>query len=147
MGEFDDLLDCLPHEAPALFVDEIVELDPGRSIRGAITFPTGHRVFEGHLPGEPIVPGVILIEAMAQVAGLSLVAGKDGERKNIRGYLAEVRHMRFRQPVGPDSRVEIHATLDRQFGPTTRFQVEASVNSQCVAEGEITVIGQVIDSE
>jgi 3-hydroxyacyl-[acyl-carrier-protein] dehydratase len=147
MGKFDDLIDCLPHEPPALYVDEIVELVPGQSIKGAVTFSEGHRVFEGHLPGEPIVPGVILIEAMAQIAGLTLVAQSGGKRQAIRGYLAEVKHMRFRRPVGPDDRVEIHATLERQFGPTSRFVTEARVDGDIVAEGELTVVGQVAESD
>lgn len=141
MGEYDYLIDRLPHRPPALFVDEVLELDPGRSIRGAVSFPVGHRVFENHLPGEPLVPGVVLIEAMAQVAGLVFAVGTgEGDPESVRGYLAEVRQMRFRRPVVPDSRVELVASLERIFGPAARFETEALVDGEIVAEGVITIV-------
>jgi 3-hydroxymyristoyl/3-hydroxydecanoyl-(acyl carrier protein) dehydratase len=138
MGSYDRLIELLPQKPPFRFVDEVLELARGESIVGAVTFPRGHRVFEGHLPGEPIVPGVILIEALAQVAGL-ILAPEGGAP--LRGYLGEVLRMRFRRAVRPDERVRLRARLAQRFGKVIRFEGVADVGGgEVAAEGEITVV-------
>ena len=138
MGDFDHLIDRLPHKPPALFVDEVFDCVPMQHVRGAVDFPEGHRVFENHLPGEPMVPGVILIEALTQVSGLILASAGEGEG-TIRGYLGEVRRIRFRRPVRPGERVSLAARLVQAFGRAAVFEVTASVNDAIVCEGEIVV--------
>lgn len=132
------LVDRLPQRPPFRFVDAVVELDPLRSAVGRVTFPTGHRVFEGHLPGDPIVPGVILIEALAQLSGICLL--RDGESA-VRGFLADVGRMRFRRLVRPDERVTLRSELVRAFGSTARFEVESAVDGERACEGVLTIGG------
>jgi len=105
-------------------------------VAGTVRFPPGHRVFENHLPGEPLVPGVILIEALAQIAGLALV-GRDGEA--VRGYLAEVAHARFYRLIHPGDELRLEAVLDRAFGDYARFDVVASVGDEVAVRGRLTV--------
>ncbi len=141
MDPLDRLIACLPQKPPSLYVDRILELLPGDRVRGEVTFPPGHRVFDNHLPDEPLVPGVILIEAMAQVAGLVLVPPES--LRPIRGYLGEVRHMRFRRRVGPGSTVAVEARLLQSFGNAHRFETEAIVDGNIVAAGQIVLAGDV----
>lgn len=141
MGQHDHLIRALPQKPPARFVDEVLEHDPPHSVTGCVRFDEGHRVFEGHLPGEPLVPGVILIEAMAQLCGLALVPGV-GPGEAIHGYLGEVRGMRFRRRVGPGSRVIMTARLVQRFGKVYRFETAAELDGEPVADGEIIVVGE-----
>src|SRR5262245_3153431 len=88
----DSLIGSLAQEPPFRFVDRLHSVERQRRAEGSVVFPPGHPIFEGHLPGEPLVPGVIVIEALAQLAGLAL-HGPNGEK--VRGYLAEVGQTRF----------------------------------------------------
>ena len=139
----DPRIAALPQEKPFLFVDEIVALEPGQSVTGAVTFAADHPVFAGHLPNRPLVPGVILIEALAQVSGLALIeVGPDGRAPaGVLGYLAEVKRVRFRRAVEPGERVLLHAHLGRRFKTAAIFEVEAVVGDEVAAEGEIVVGG------
>lgn len=138
---FDSVLAALPHERPFKFVDEIVEHTPGESAVGTVVFDADHPVFAGHLPNNPIVPGVIVIEALAQLSGCVLVrpGGDTGGRSM--GFLAEVRRVRFRRAVRPGERVRLVARLGRKLGSAASFSVEADVGGAAVAEGEIVVGG------
>ncbi len=134
----DRVIDQLPQKPPFLFVEEVLELEPGVRVKAAKTFPDGDRVFENHLPDEPLVPGVILIEALAQASGLALIP-EDGTP--VRGYLAEVDRMRFRRLIHPGERIILESTLERRFGSAARFDVRASVEGETAAEGAITIAG------
>jgi 3-hydroxymyristoyl/3-hydroxydecanoyl-(acyl carrier protein) dehydratase/ubiquinone/menaquinone biosynthesis C-methylase UbiE len=127
---FDRLLSTLQQAPPAVFVEHVLEWEPMRRVAGTAWFPPGHRVFEGHLPEEPLVPGVIIIEALAQLAGLALIE-EGGEP--ARGYLAEVAGVRFYRPVRPGEKVRLEASLEQAFGPFARFRVEASVAGEAAA--------------
>ncbi len=131
------LLRNLPQRPPALLVDTIHQVSVGKSVVGSVTFPPGHRVFDGHLPGNPLVPGVALIEALAQVAGVALMAPGGSP---IRGYLAEVNRMRFLRLIRPGESIDLSATLDAAFGSLARFAVEATVAGEIAAKGLLTVV-------
>lgn len=132
-------IDCLPQKPPFLFIDELSELEPGQSAAGVVAFPEGHPVFANHLPANPLVPGVILIEALAQLAGIVLIP--PGKPVPVSGYLGEVRRMRFRRKVRPGERVALHARLIQRFAGAARFAVDAAVGDQTAAEGELVVAG------
>jgi 3-hydroxymyristoyl/3-hydroxydecanoyl-(acyl carrier protein) dehydratase len=136
LKDLDALIDLLPQRPPFRFLDRVLEVEPFRRIAGSKTFPSGHSIFEGHLPGEPLVPGVILVEALAQLAGLALV-GTEG--LPIRGYLAEVTRMRFQRLVHPDEEIILRAEVEQAFGPFARFSARASVGGETAAEGTITL--------
>ena len=138
MGEFplDSLIAYLPQKPPSLFVDHVLSVMPMQRVEGDVTFPKGHRIFENHLPGEPLVPGVIVIEALAQIAGVALMA-EGGEA--VRGYLSEVGRTRFYRRILPDEQIHQHAELDQAFGDHARFAVRASVNGERAVVGTLTV--------
>jgi len=137
--DLDRYIALLPQKPPFLFVERLLELEPSVRARGTKTFPAGDRVFENHLPDEPLVPGVILIEALAQLSGLVLVPGDAGEP--VRGYLAGVSRMRFRRLIHPDEEIELESRLATRIGSAARFAVRARVGDEVAAEGEVTVGG------
>ncbi len=144
----DPLIARLPQEPPFRFLDRVVRHDPPREAEAETTFPQGDPIFAGHLPGDPIVPGVIIIEALAQLSGLVLLAprGSDGGEGasgggRVRGYLAGVSRLRFFRRVGPGETLRLRSALDRQLGSAAQFAVSARVGDERVAEGTITVGG------
>jgi len=143
MSSLDDWIDCLPQRPPFRFVDEVTELASLRRALGAVTFARGHRVFDGHLPGDPIVPGVILVEALAQLSGLCLLRGGESA---VRGFLADVARMRFRRLVRPDERVVLRTELVKRFGSTARFEVESEVRGECACNGVLTIGGASLEA-
>jgi 3-hydroxyacyl-[acyl-carrier-protein] dehydratase len=132
----DRLIGLLPQRPPFLFVDHVLELEPLRRVVGSKRFPPGDPIFENHLPDEPLVPGVIVIEALAQLAGIAL-AGSDGAP--IRGYLGEVTRMRFHRLIRPGDEIILTADLEQAFGAFARFAVGAAVGDELAAEGTITL--------
>ncbi len=137
-GLYDRYIECLPQKPPFLFLDGVEDLAYLRHAVGRKTFPAGHPIFENHLPGEPLVPGVILIEALAQLSGLVLVPP---EGRPVHGYLGEVARLRFRRLVRPDERIVLRSTLDRRFGSVARFEVAAHVGDEVAADGTLTIAG------
>ena len=132
----DRLIEFLPQKPPFLFVEHVLELEPGRSVRGSMVFAAGHAIFENHLPDEPLVPGVILVEALAQLAGIALM---DPAGSPLRGYLAEVEKMRFLRLVRPDESIALEAQLEEAFGQFARFAVSATADGEVAARGVITL--------
>ena len=129
----DPLALGLPHREPFVFVDEVVALTPGDSAEGRKTFAADTPFFRGHFPGDPIVPGVILAEALAQVAGLA--AGQPGLR------LAAIKAMKFPGAVRPGEEIALHARKAGAVGGLWQFAVEATVGTKVVAEGVVVLGG------
>jgi 3-hydroxyacyl-[acyl-carrier-protein] dehydratase len=132
----DRLIAFLPQKSPFLFVDHVLSAEPMRSVAGSVCFPEGHAVFENHLPGEPLVPGVIVIEALAQLAGIALMPR---EGAPVHGYLGEVAQMRFYRLIHPGEVIALAADLEQAFGDFARFQVRAAVGVETAASGTITL--------
>jgi 3-hydroxyacyl-[acyl-carrier-protein] dehydratase len=132
----DRLIDSLAQKPPFRFVDHVLSVESHHRAEGTVTFALGHPIFEGHLPGEPLVPGVIVIEALAQLAGLAL-AVPDGEE--IRGYLAEVGQTRFYRLIRPGEEILLAAEVVRAFGEFARFTVKASVGGEMAVSGTLTL--------
>ena len=121
----------LPHREPFVFVDEVLELENGVSARGVKIFRGDEAFFAGHFPGDPIVPGVIVTEALAQIAGIA--AGEAG----VRFLLSAVRAMKFHRAVRPGERIELAATRAGEMGGLLSFDVRAAAGAETVAEGRI----------
>jgi 3-hydroxymyristoyl/3-hydroxydecanoyl-(acyl carrier protein) dehydratase len=134
--DLDALIALLPQKPPFLFVDHVLAVEPLRQVTGTKTFPPGDPIFRNHLPGEPLVPGVIIIEALAQLAGLALVAE---DERPMRGYLGEVTRMRFHRPVHPGEEIRLHVEMEQAFGPFARFAARAAVGEDLVAEGALVL--------
>ena len=137
MYPLDSLIEMLPQKPPFLFVDHILEVEQLKRVVGSKVFPEGHPIFENHFPGEPLLPGVIVIEALAQLAGVALIKQ---EGVPLRGYLAEVKRVRFHRLVYPGEEILLAVEVEQMFGDFARFSVEAKVAGERVAEGTIIVV-------
>jgi len=123
----------LPHREPFIFIDVVTELVPGQSAVCTKTFPSEEPFFRGHFPGEPLVPGVILAEALAQTAGIA--AGEQG--KAFR--LTAIKGMKFAAPARPGEVIRLAARKVGGVAGLHQFDTEARVKDQCVAAGVIVL--------
>ncbi|HLS59234.1 MAG TPA: 3-hydroxyacyl-ACP dehydratase FabZ [Paracoccaceae bacterium] len=139
-GEQLDILDikrAIPHRYPFLLIDRITSLRRGHSAVGIKNVTANEQFFEGHFPEHPVMPGVLVIEALAQTAAVLVVRGLDvGDNHDLLVYFMGIDKARFRQPVRPGDQLELHVTLDRSRGKVWRFAGEARVNGCVCAEAE-----------
>lgn len=132
-------VDILPHRDPFLFLDRLVSYSPKESV-GEVTFGAERDFFRGHFPGYPIVPGVILLEAMAQAAAAGvLVSQRESGVAPISDILlfAGADKVRFRRPVRPGDRLETHAEVKRLARAMAKFHVRGLVAGELAVEAEI----------
>lgn len=125
----------LPHAYPFVLIDRIVECKPGKSIVCCKNVTINEEFFKGHFPEQPLMPGALIIEAMAQASGL-IVASPDSPGA---GYLSRVNDARFKKPVLPGDQLVITSTLTHSFAPLHVFSVVAEVNGVVAARAEITL--------
>lgn len=130
----EEILSTLPHRYPFLLVDKILELEPGRRAVGLKNVTINEPFFQGHFPGKPIMPGVLIVEAMAQVAGVMLLSSE--EHRGKVPFFGGMDKVRFRRPVFPGDTLVTEAVLLRQRGDMGKVYVVGKVNGQVVAEGE-----------
>jgi 3-hydroxyacyl-[acyl-carrier-protein] dehydratase len=131
-----DYLSRLPHQPPFRFVTKVTDLRPGDSAEGVWSVNGTEAFFAGHFPGRPLVPGVLLVEALAQISGLAgpSVAAVGAEE----GKLAHV-DVRFDEPVAPPADIVLKSKLARVMGALQQFNVEASVKGVVAARGSLTL--------
>lgn len=128
----------LPHRPPFVFVREIIVRDPGVSAECAMVFDHDDPMFAGHFPGNPLVPGVILTEALAQTAGIAAAPAGSRDSKP-RFLLSGIRAMKFFHAVRPDERIVLRATKLAQVDDLLQFEVEALVEGKLVAAGQLVL--------
>ncbi|MGE6740141.1 3-hydroxyacyl-ACP dehydratase FabZ [Allorhizobium pseudoryzae] len=133
--EILEIMKLLPHRYPFLLVDRIIDIDGDNSAVGIKNVTVNEPHFTGHFPEQPIMPGVLLIEAMAQTAG-AICARKQGEGGKL-VYFMTIDNARFRKPVVPGDRVEIHVVKQKQRGNIWKFHCEAKVEGALVAEADV----------
>jgi 3-hydroxyacyl-[acyl-carrier-protein] dehydratase len=127
--------EILPHRYPMLLVDRIVEMDPDRIV-GIKNVTVNEPFFAGHFPEFPVMPGVLIIEAMAQVAGV-LVLKEIGNRKDKLVLLASVDQAKFRRPVLPGDQLRIEMKVAKRKASVVKMYGQATVDGVVVAEAEV----------
>ena len=128
----------LPHRPPFVFVHEIVDCDPGWSVHARTWFEANDPMFAGHFPGNPILPGVILAEALAQTAGIAAASGCAENEKPL-FLLSAIRNMKFRRAVRPGISIDLHAEKIAATDALVQFNVNAIVEGTIVAEGQLVL--------
>ena len=128
----------LPHRPPFVFVREVVSYTPGLEAECETRFEAGHSIFDGHFPDRPLVPGVILTEALAQTAGIAAASGADAETAPF-FLLSAIQRMKFLKGVGPDETIILRAQKVGQVGDLLQFEVRALVNDADVANGQLVL--------
>jgi UDP-N-acetylglucosamine acyltransferase len=133
---YDDIRKILPHRYPFLLVDRIVELEPGVRCVGVKSVTINEEFFQGHFPGRPVMPGVLLLEAMAQVAGVLTLVSRNSP--GALSYFASIEKARFRRPVQPGDQFMTEATLTVLRGALCKVSVVGRVDGQAMVEAEFT---------
>ncbi|MGH7631645.1 MAG: 3-hydroxyacyl-ACP dehydratase FabZ [Gemmatimonadales bacterium] len=142
--DIEQILRALPHRYPFLLVDRILEVEGTSRVVGLKNVTINEPIFQGHFPGNPIMPGVLIVEAMAQVGGcLMLGAMEQPERKLV--YFMGLDGVRFRRPVRPGDQLRMEVTVLQVRGGTVRMKGVATVEGKTVAEGEM--LAQIVDRE
>ena len=141
--ELADLLPMLPHRPPFLFVDRVTKLELGKSIVAERALRAEEPQFSGHFPGRPIMPGVLVAEALAQTSGLliglseKLTASTPPDRPKV--FFLATTNIKFTHPAVPGDVLMLRATMDRNFAGLFRFNVEAVVGRNVIATGSLTL--------
>lgn len=130
-----DIQGVLPHRYPFLFVDRVTELEKGRRAVGFKTVTVNEPFFQGHFPGNPIMPGVLIVEAIAQVGAVLLLSLEGNEGKIA--LFAGIDGMRFRRVVVPGDTLRLEVEVLRVRGRMGKAHGKASVDGETVAEGDI----------
>ncbi len=145
----------LPHRYPFLLLDQVIKLDPGKSAVGIKNVTINEPYFTGHFPGEPIVPGVLLVESLAQLTAVMYSTGHfpetidwehlESEEIDFRGvaskvgYLVNIKNIKFKQLVRPGDTLELRVYKKTQFENLSQIKVEAYVDGKNVVDGIISV--------
>lgn len=132
--------EMIPHRYPMLLIDKLVNVIPNESAVGIKNVTLNEWFFQGHFPARPIMPGVLIIEAMAQTAAVLVVRtmGQEGEGKIV--YFMSVEEARFRKPVFPGDTLRIQVTKQRQRGNVWKFEGKAFVEGSVVSEATYTAM-------
>ena len=136
--EIGDILECLPHRYPFLMIDRIIDIDGDESAIGIKNVSYNEPIFQGHFPGKPIFPGVLIIEAMAQTAGAIVIAhdARAGGPKSI-VLMLTIDKAKFRKPAGPGDRIEFHIRKIHRRRTVGRYEARAMVDGVLIAEAEV----------
>ncbi len=126
------IMTALPHRYPFLMIDRMVDVVPGVSGTGIKNVSVNEPFFQGHFPGRPVMPGVLIIEAMAQAAALVVLELGGIEGRLV--YFMTIENAKFRRPVGPGDQLRIHVVKERARGNVYKFRGVARVDGVSVAE-------------
>jgi len=133
----DDIMRYLPHRYPFLLIDRVLAFEKEKSIRALKNVSINEPQFTGHFPGHPVMPGVLLIEAMAQAGGILAFQSVDDDREYL-VYFTGIDGVRFRRPVRPGDQVIFEMTCLRRRGFLWKLKGEAFVDGKLVCEGTLT---------
>ena len=128
------VMEMIPHRYPFLLVDRVIEIFKDRSAVGIKNVTINEPFFQGHFPGKPVMPGVLIVEAMAQTAAVLVVHSLGASAASKLVYFMSIENARFRKPVTPGDQLKIHVAKDRSRGNVWKFNAEAKVDGRLVAE-------------
>lgn len=137
----NEILKIIPHRYPFLLIDKVRDITPGESGIGVKNVTVNEPFFQGHFPGNPIMPGVLQIEAMAQTSGILVVTGLPPEKQDGCGVLfMTVDNVKFRKPVIPGDVLELHVRKTQTMRTVYKFVGEAYVNGKLVSEATFSAM-------
>jgi 3-hydroxyacyl-[acyl-carrier-protein] dehydratase len=136
--DIQEILEHLPHRYPFLLVDRVLELEPNKSIHAYKNVTINEPFFVGHFPHHPVMPGVLIMEALAQAAGiLSFKSMDEKPSPDTVFYFAGIDEARFKKPVVPGDQLHLHIQLERQMRGVWKFIAEARVDGQLAASAKL----------
>ncbi len=138
MLDIQHILRKLPHRYPFLLVDRVLELEKGVRIKALKNISINEPFFPGHFPARPVMPGVLMLEALAQAAALLSFESLDGDPdENMVVYFAGIDNARFKRPVGPGDQLILEAAIDRQKSGIYRYRTRATVDGHIAVEADL----------
>jgi beta-hydroxyacyl-ACP dehydratase FabZ len=135
----EEIMKILPHRYPFLLVDRVVEMEEKKRIVGIKNVTINEPFFQGHFPGHPIMPGVLIVEAMAQVGGVLLMGTVDDPESKV-VYFMSIDKIKFRKPVKPGDQLRIEVDILQLRGTTCRIAGKATVDGAVVCEAEMAAM-------
>ena len=135
--DIEKIMDILPHRYPFLLIDRIIEIIPGEKIVALKNVTINEPFFQGHFPDVPIMPGVLIVEAMGQAGGILAFSSAPQENKNAILYFMGMDKVRFRKPVVPGDQLLIEAKILKQRSKAIKMSGIATVEEKLVAEAEL----------
>jgi 3-hydroxyacyl-[acyl-carrier-protein] dehydratase len=141
--DIDRILQVLPHRFPFVLVDRVTDIVPHKSIRGHKCVSINEPWFQGHFPSRPIMPGVLVLESMAQIGGLLAYASEPFDASNSLMYFLGIDKAKFRRPVIPGDRLDLEVTVLHHRTNVWKFKGEAFVDGTLCAQGEL--LASVVD--
>ena len=137
--DITEIMDLIPHRYPFLLVDRVLEIDLNKSIKGIKNVTVNEPQFTGHFPARPVMPGVLMVEAMAQLAAI-LVAKSLGSTKNKEVFLMAIENAKFRRIVQPGDTMYIHAVIEQQRANVWKFSSTVTVEGEMATESKFTAM-------
>jgi 3-hydroxyacyl-[acyl-carrier-protein] dehydratase len=134
--EYPDIIQRLPHRYPFLLVDRVIEFVDGERVVAIKNVTANEPFFDGHFPGRPIMPGVLICEALVQAGGLLASCSKNGLPEGRGILLAGLEHVRFRRPVVPGDQLRLEVELVHKHRPLWKMKGRAIVEGKTVSEAE-----------
>ena len=134
------IMAAIPHRYPFLLIDRVVDIISGQSAIGIKNVTVNENFFQGHFPGHPVMPGVLIIEAMAQTAAVLVVETLGPDARGRVVYFMSIDSAKFRRPVTPGDQLRIHIAKSHQRGMVWKFAAQAKVDGVVVAEATYTAM-------
>lgn len=135
--DIEKIMQLIPHRYPLLLVDKVLEYVPDESIVALKNVTLNEPHFTGHFPAHPVMPGVMIVEAMAQASGILTQLSRDGASDDAMFYLVKVNNAKFSQVVVPGDQLELHSSVKRHMRNMTQYSCYATVNGKIVAKAEL----------
>jgi len=141
--DIEEIMQFLPHRYPFILLDRVIEIVPGERIVGLKNVTINEPFFQGHFPGTPVMPGVLIIETMAQAGGVLVYASLPKEEKKGLVYFMGIDKARFRKPVVPGDQLVVEIIWTKRRANVSKMSGKATVDGQLVAEAEVmAMIGE-----
>lgn len=140
--DISKVMELLPHRYPFLLIDRVLDFEPGKSLSAIKNVSINEPFFQGHFPGQPIMPGVLILEAMAQATGLLAFSSMGDAHKSKLYVLVGIDKSRFRGQVVPGDQLHLNISLKRNIRGIGMYRCEALVNGEVVADAEMMCSAQ-----